>query len=40
MITAWWAVFRKELVDGLRDRRTILTMLFTGIAHGADRARC
>jgi sodium transport system permease protein len=34
VITAWWAVFRKELIDGLRDRRTILTMLFTGIAMG------
>ena len=34
MIATWWAVVRKELVDGLRDRRTILTMLFTGIALG------
>ncbi len=34
MIATWWAVVRKELVDGLRDRRTILTMLFTGIAMG------
>jgi sodium transport system permease protein len=34
VIAAWWAVFRKEVVDGLRDRRTILTMLFTGIALG------
>ncbi len=34
MIAAWWAVFRKEIVDGLRDRRTILTMLVTGIAMG------
>ena len=34
MIGTWWAVVRKELVDGLRDRRTILTMLFTGIALG------
>jgi sodium transport system permease protein len=31
---AWWAIFRKELVDSLRDRRTIMTMLFTGIAMG------
>ena len=31
---AWWAIFRKELVDGLRDRRTIMTMLVTGIAMG------
>ncbi len=31
---AWWAIFRKEIVDGLRDRRTILTMLVTGIAMG------
>ena len=34
MIAAWWAVLRKELVDGLRDRRTIVTMLVTGIAMG------
>jgi sodium transport system permease protein len=34
MIATWWAVFRKELVDGLRDRRTIITMLFTGIVMG------
>ncbi len=34
MIATWWAVVRKELVDGLRDRRTILTMLVTGIALG------
>ena len=32
--SAWWAVFRKELIDGLRDRRTIVTMLVTGIAMG------
>ena len=31
---AWWAVFCKEVVDGLRDRRTIVTMLVTGIAMG------
>lgn len=34
MIAAWWAVFRKEVVDGIRDRRTIVTMLITGIAMG------
>ena len=34
MIATWWTVFRKELVDGIRDRRTILTMLFTGIVMG------
>ncbi len=34
MIRAWWTVFRKELVDALRDRRTIVTMLVTGIAIG------
>jgi len=32
--SAWWAVFCKEVVDGLRDRRTIVTMLVTGIAMG------
>ena len=34
MTAAWWAVFRKEVIDGLRDRRTIVTMLVTGIAMG------
>ncbi len=34
MIAAWWAVFRKESIDAVRDRRTLLTMLFTGIAIG------
>ncbi len=34
MMAAWWAVLRKEVVDGLRDRRTLFTMLFTGIAMG------
>ena len=34
----WWPVFRallwKELTDGLRDRRALLTMLITGVAMG------
>jgi sodium transport system permease protein len=34
MMRAWWIVLKKELVDGLRDRRTILTMVFTGIVIG------
>lgn len=34
MLRQWWTVFRKELVDALRDRRTIVTMLVTGIAMG------
>ena len=34
MMGAWWAVFRKELIDALRDRRTLATMLVTGIAIG------
>jgi sodium transport system permease protein len=34
MIAICWTVFKKELVDALRDRRTLLTMLFTGIAMG------
>ena len=31
---AVWAVFRKELLDALRDRRTLLTLLY----HDADDA--
>jgi sodium transport system permease protein len=34
MMRAWWTVLTKELVDGLRDRRTILTMVFSGIVIG------
>jgi sodium transport system permease protein len=29
-----WTVFRKELVDALRDRRTLLTVLLSAVAMG------
>lgn len=31
---AAWSVFRKELVDALRDRRTLLTVLLSSVAMG------
>ena len=31
---AAWIVFRKELVDALRDRRTLLTVLLSSVAIG------
>jgi sodium transport system permease protein len=34
---AWahaWAVFRKELLDALRDRRTLLMVLLSSVAMG------
>jgi sodium transport system permease protein len=33
-MNAAWAVFRKELVDALRDRRTLLVALLTSVAIG------
>jgi sodium transport system permease protein len=34
MIGAAWIVFRKELTDALRDRRTLLTVLLSSVAIG------
>ena len=34
MIARAWIVFRKELVDALRDRRTLLVMLLSSVAIG------
>ena len=34
MITASWTVFRKELIDALRDRRTLLMVLISSVAIG------
>ena len=34
MIVRAWIVFRKELVDALRDRRTLLVMLLSSVAIG------
>ena len=33
-MNAFWAVFRKELVDALRDRRTLLMVLLSSVAVG------
>jgi sodium transport system permease protein len=33
-IQASWAVFRKELLDALRDRRTLLTVFLSSVAMG------
>lgn len=33
-LRAAWAVFRKELVDALRDRRTLLTVFLSSVAMG------
>jgi sodium transport system permease protein len=34
MSNAWWIVFCKELVDALRDRRTLLVVLLSSVAVG------
>ncbi len=34
MIGAAWTVYRKELVDALRDRRTLMTVLLSSVAIG------
>ena len=34
MMTAVWTVLRKELLDALRDRRTLLTILLSSVAIG------
>lgn len=34
MMRAAWTVFRKELVDALRDRRTLMTVLISSVAMG------
>lgn len=34
IVQAAWAVFRKELTDALRDRRTLLTVLLSSVAMG------
>ena len=33
-MTGAWTVFRKELVDALRDRRTLMTVLLSAVAMG------
>jgi sodium transport system permease protein len=33
-LRVWWTVFRKELLDALRDRRTLLTVLLSSVAMG------
>ena len=34
MMSAVWTVFRKELIDALRDRRTLLMVLLSSVAMG------
>ena len=34
MITAAWPVYLKELLDALRDRRTLLVVLLSSVAIG------
>lgn len=34
MIRQWWTVFRKEIIDNVRDRRTLLTVLVFGPLFG------
>ena len=34
MISGVWAVYRKELIDALRDRRTLLVVLLSSVAIG------
>jgi sodium transport system permease protein len=31
---AWWVVFRKELVDALRDRRTLMAVVLSSVVMG------
>jgi sodium transport system permease protein len=34
MMAAAWVVYRKELLDALRDRRTLLMVLLSSVAMG------
>lgn len=34
MMRQWWTVFRKEIIDNIRDRRTLLTVLVFGPLFG------
>ena len=34
MSAAWWVVFRKELVDALRDRRTLMAVVLSSVVMG------